>query len=238
MKISIVGLGWYGYPLALELKKLGHSVFGTSRSEEKLLNFKHQGIDAEILNYPDVPGDNILQSDILILNIPPFKEELQWFKNWNWNKNTKIIFISSTSVFTTPESKNAQILSEQEEWVKSNFTSWVVIRFAGLMGNGRHPGKSLSGKMNLSGRLSPVNLIHLTDTIGFTITVIEKNIYNEVFNLASDEHPGREEFYTDYCLKNALPLPVFDPSDSEVKHIVPNEEVKKIYTFKSSIYSW
>lgn len=221
-KCSILGLGWYGRPLAVFLQKKGLKISGSTRDTYKAQQLQENQINAIALNYPEQPPEELLNVDILILNIPPFEEQLDWFKSWKWNKNTWIIFISSTSVYPRPESKNAELLFKQEEWVKTNFSDWTIIRFGGLIGPDRHPGNHLSGKKNLSGRLWPVNLIHLEDTINFTNHVIDKNLKHTSFNLVSDEHPTREEYYTEYCLRKNLPLPEFNQEDISEGKIVPS----------------
>lgn len=226
MRISIVGLGWFGSPLADELKHLGHTIEGSTTSPEKINDFKIKGVHAFILKHPDIPAK--IDADILILNIPPFEEELDWFKSWDISEKTWIIFISSTSV----ESKTNHILTTQEEWVRS-FPHWTILRFGGLFGNERHPGKYLSGKKNLPGRLWPVNMLHLNDAVGFTKKIIELKIESKIFTVISSDHPTREEFYTAYCRDKNLPLPEFDQADTSTKLPLVNEEAAKIYSFRS-----
>lgn len=232
MKISIMGLGWYGAPLASELLKDGHAVLGSTRSEDKTKQFITQHIHASRFSYPDLPSKDLMDADIVILNIPPFEEELEWFKSFSWNPNTWIIFISSTSVYPAPESKSGILLKAQEDWAQSHFKHWTILRFGGLYGAQRHPGKYLRGRKNIAGRLNPVNLVHLDDCIGFTRTVIDKNLQNRLFNVVSDDHRTKEEFYSEFCRKEGLPLPEFDPNDKSSGKIVPNEELKKHYMLK------
>lgn len=232
MKISILGLGWYGAPLARELLNDGHEIFGSTRSEDKIKQFNSQNIHATQFSFPDLPSKELIDADIVILNIPPFDEELEWFKSFNWNPKTWIVFISSTSVYPAPESKSGQLLKAQEDWVQSHFEKWTILRFGGLYGAERHPGKYLSGRKNIAGRLNPVNLIHLDDCIGFSKTVIAEKLQNILFNVVSDDHRTKEEFYTEFCRSKALPLPEFDLNDTSSGKIVPNEELKKYYKLK------
>jgi len=235
MKISIIGLGWFGSALAQELKN-EHQVMGTTRSDEKVLAFSKQKILAEKLTNAESPSDQMLASEIILLNIPPFQDQLAWFKNWKWNHSAHIIFISSTSVYgknkgavdeTTPllpETENAKVLIDEENWIKT-FPKYTIIRFAGLIGPDRNPAKSLSGKTNVPGGNLPVNLIHLDDCIGFTKMVIEKSLISETFNLASPEHPLRRDYY-----RSAT----FIDSEESGK-IVLNLKVAKIYQMKRSL---
>jgi nucleoside-diphosphate-sugar epimerase len=224
MKISIIGLGWFGSPLAYQLQKLGHTIEGSTTNASKIPLLIEKKIQAFQLKYPDIP--QFIQADILILNIPPFPEQLEWFKSWKISSNTWIIFISSTSV----ESQRHEALLAQEEWVRS-FPHWTILRFGGLFGNSRHPGKYLSGKKELPGRLWRVNMLHLYDAIGFTKTIIDLKIQSKTFTVISDDHPTREEFYSAFCKANNLPLPEFDQNDQSVKPALANEEARKIYSF-------
>ena len=244
MKISIIGLGWFGEALAEELKTQ-HEIFGTTRSEEKILTFSKQHIQAEKLTAVDLPSEELLSADVIILNIPPFAGQLEWFKKWPWNKKAHLVFISSTSVYGTntgevdettiplPETENGKILLEEEEWVKS-FPRYTIIRFGGLIGANRHPGKFLSGRLNLSGGNLPVNLVHLQDCIGFTKLVIDKKLFGETYNLAHPEHPSRKDYYSNYCLKHNLPLPEFSDLIENGK-IISSTKVMLHYQFSTSI---
>ncbi len=230
MKISIIGLGRFGEALGAVLKNDGHEINGTTRSEEKLFRLQERHFQPSILRYPNPPSFT-LESDVIILNIPPFADQLEWFKTWDWSRNSKVIFISSTSTYPTPNSPSAEILQNEEEWIKSNFPIYCILRFGGLYSDSFHPGKYLSGKQNLPGRLWPVNLVHLKDAVGFTKMVIDKNLYGKTFHVICHEHPTREEYYSKYCQTHGLPLPHFDPSDLSKKTPVPSEEASKIYTF-------
>jgi len=75
-KISILGCGWLGLPLAKALLKEGFSVKGSTTSEAKLSELKTLGIDPFViaLGSKSITGDieNFINgSKILIINIPP-----------------------------------------------------------------------------------------------------------------------------------------------------------------------
>ena len=226
MKVSVIGLGWYGEPLAGELKKRGHEVRGTTTREEKKAALELRGISAAVLGHPALPPADLLGSDVIVLNIPPFTGQLEWLKLWPW-RGAKLVFVSSTSVLagTSP------ILQEEERWVRENFDRAAILRFGGLLGGGRHPGKFLSGRENVPHRLWPVNLLHLEDAVGFTLTVLEKNL-SGTFDVVCDEHRSREEFYTEFARRRNLPPPLFDQSDSSTRAAIPNNAVKAHYTFR------
>jgi len=193
MKISIIGLGRFGEALGEVLKMDGHLINGTTRTENKIDHLKLKGLNPSLLTYPHPPLF-VMDSEIIILNIPPFDQQLDWFKSWNWIKDTKLIFISSTSVYPNPNSSSAEILKIEEEWVKSTFSKYCILRFGGLYSESFHPGRHLSGKQNLPGRLWPVNLVHLQDAVGFTKVVIDQALFSRTIHVVCNEHPTSEKY--------------------------------------------
>ena len=75
-KVSILGLGWLGLPLAHELMLLGFDVNGSTTNELKRVKIQEEGLQSYFVKLTEggVQGkiqDLFLDTDILILNIPP-----------------------------------------------------------------------------------------------------------------------------------------------------------------------
>ncbi|KAF2080501.1 SDR family oxidoreductase [Flavobacterium sharifuzzamanii] len=117
-KISILGCGWLGFPLAKALLKKGISVNGSTTSENKLPILKEAGINPFLVTVEseDVSEnitDFLAESEILIIDIPPKlrtvdpssekKAFVEKIKNLIpfIEKSTikKVLFVSSTSVY-------------------------------------------------------------------------------------------------------------------------------------------
>ncbi len=114
-KISILGCGWLGLPLAKSLIEKGFSIKGSTTSEEKLQVLQNAGIQPFLISikFDKVVGDvvNFLnESDILIIDIPPdlrsgntesfiekMKQSIPFLEK---SSIKKIIFVSSTSVYS------------------------------------------------------------------------------------------------------------------------------------------
>ena len=75
-QISILGCGWLGLPLAKRLIEEGHSVNGSTTSENKLSIFKDLGINPYLVtleseSISETITDFLAKSEILIIDIPP-----------------------------------------------------------------------------------------------------------------------------------------------------------------------
>ncbi|WP_332911656.1 hypothetical protein [Algoriphagus boritolerans] len=133
-----------------------------------------------------------------------------------------MIFVSSTGIY--PEAPSEKLYSEEfpltlentgnkillraEQLVgKERSFDLTIVRFGGLMGADRIPGKYFSGKENVAGH-TRVNFIHQNDAVGILAWVIEKGLWNQTFNGVVPVHPLRREIYE----KNALELGIAPPS--------------------------
>lgn len=235
MTISILGCGWYGLPLAKALVKNKHKVKGSTTSIDKLAKLEDVGIEpflmdlsADASTFPDL----FFTTDLLIIAIPPksrsaegaeYVPKLQKVvERIRRHQIKSVILISSTGIYADknlvvnedtlpePDSTAGKILFEAEELFRgqSDFQT-TVIRFAGLVGPDRHPGRFFAGKQNVANGLAPVNLIHLDDCIGITQNIINNNAYGYTFNAVAPHHPTRADFYTQAAEKAGLPLPNF-----------------------------
>jgi nucleoside-diphosphate-sugar epimerase len=257
--ISILGCGWLGFPLAVELIKQKYIVKGSTTTKEKLSLFKATGIEPFYINISDkvhaANASNFFQSQVLVITLP-FRKDLPHPKVYKDQVDSIIeyvetsqidfvIFTSSTSIypkdlkeakedtFFIPDNERSKQLFDIEQSLlkNKNFKS-TIIRFAGLYGASRQVGRFLSSKGPLSGAREPVNLIHLDDCVQILMAIIEKDIRGEIFNAVSDEHPTREELYTRAAKKQGWPLPVFNSEDRGQEKIVSNEKLKAFLNYR------
>jgi len=260
-KVSVLGCGWLGFPLAKKLIELGYSVNGSTTKIEKFNDLKKAGITPFIVNLRPAENDiqEFIDTDILIINIPPRNkngDDLFHFKQVNFIKNEvlkkkglKVIFISSTSVY--PELKREVIeddasynstsragislLEIEDLFMHHENINCTVIRFSGLIGPKRHPGRFFSNEKIYNGGEMPVNLIHQEDCIGIISTVIAKNIWNERFNASCPDHPTKSNFYSMAARSINLTPPQFNNNEMGFKIINSDKLIQKTgYQFKFS----
>ena len=245
-KISVIGCGWLGKPLAVSLIKQGHQVYGTSRKAENIKELKALGIDAHRFELgEDGLQAELLNADVAIVAIPS-KAIDDFEKLFNALKSSsikKIIFISSTSVYKpmlTPITEESVLLDNHplvaiENMVKEYFSYSTIIRFSGLIGPGRHPGKFFMDK-EIPSPEHVVNMIHLDDCILSITEIIKQQKWGLVYNASADNHPTRREFYTK--AKQALnqPEPIFSSENSKAYKLIDGQKIKTEldFTFKYS----
>ncbi|MCG8698874.1 MAG: NAD(P)-binding domain-containing protein [Bacteroidales bacterium] len=222
-KIIIIGCGWLGKPLAVELFKEGHHVTGTTTHSEKLDELSQQGVEAHLLNLLDSNVEEQLNAistayDYIFINIPPtqlikkgidYAAEIEKIvKRLHQNTTRGVIFVSSTSVYpntgnevveTTvgePSKPSGGVLLDTENRLMEwNKSKVVVLRIAGLIGYDRLPSSFLRRMNKVKDLDAPLNLIHRDDCIGIIKRIVKDDIFGEIFNLVCDYHPTRREFY-------------------------------------------
>ena len=218
--ISILGCGWLGLPLGIELNKKNYSLKGSTTSENKMEILESNGIAPYIidLNKSELKITNFLSSEVLVIAIP--SKNVNGFKNLllqiEKSNIKKVIFISSTSVYhnsndvVTEESEIKKTpLSKIESLFKSN-TSFkaTIIRFSGLIGYDRKPGKFFKNGKIIQNPEGFVNLIHRDDCLQIIENIIEMNIWDETLNASADSHPSRRNFYIKEFAKEERSSPI------------------------------
>ena len=259
-KISILGCGWLGFPLAIHLANKGYVVKGSTRSPQKLAAFH----DYKILPFfievnKRIKGNNIplfFQSDILFINIPPGRKRKDVARSHPLQIAAilehahkygirKILFISSTSVYGNvnrivteaddlkPETSSAQALAKVEELLMEQTAIEVtILRMGGLVGLKRPAGRFLAGKTDIRNGLAPVNMVHQEDCISIITSIIEQEKWGTIYNVCSDEHPSKKDFYTHQALKQGFELPMFLEEDTFDYKEVSNYKVKKELNYR------
>lgn len=264
MKISILGCGWLGFPLAKSLVEKGFSVNGSTTSENKLSVLSTAGIHPYLISVTEneIVGDFnafLENSEILIIDIPPklrgglSESFVSKIKNLipfiEKSVLKKVIFVSSTSVYADsnseitentqpqPETESGKQLLEAERLLLSNSNfQTTVVRFGGLIGEDRHPIYFLAGRKNIENPDAPINFIHQKDCIGIIEAIISKGIYAEIFNAVTPFHPTRKDYYTQKAMELKLPLPEFETSKPSVGKLILCEKIESFlgYQFKEN----
>ncbi|MCK8043960.1 SDR family oxidoreductase [Shewanella sp. 1CM18E] len=234
--VGIVGCGWFGLPLAQFLQERGTKVYGSKRSQsaaEELNVFGINGFQLDLDDDEHLASNhqtitNALNVDCLVVNIPPgltkapnaYLQRLAKLKQLTAGLDyKKLIFVSTTGVYPAIDGvlteKDAQAHSPvsekllQAEQVFSDKPNMCVVRFAGLVGPQRHPGRFLAAKKDLAGGTSAVNIVHLNDCIAAVSQLIFESSGSGIYNVCAPEHPTRQAFYVKAANMLGLTAPEF-----------------------------
>jgi len=246
LHVGIIGCGWLGSALAKELQRNNNHVIVTTTTMTKQPKLTQLGLQNELLTLPDdkakLSAFNIFKQHQLVICIPPQLKHGQ--KNYidkikllvsaaNQGSVKRLILISTTAVYRglTGKVNENSILNLGDEKVQAlvlaeqalnNFKGEsAIIRFAGLVGEDRHPGNFLARKTQLINGDAPVNIIHQHDAVGIIMSLlININTATShfsrqkttIFNGVSCTHPSRKSFYQQAAKSLQLTQPQFDDS--------------------------
>lgn len=239
--------------MAQALIERGWRVRGSTTRAEKLLNLLRCGIEPYQLRLtPELSGrglEDFFASEVVFLNFPPGRrrKDVESFlahavasliSAMRSGQVRRVVFASSTSVYGSgcvaesdaelgsPRTASGRALLKAEHSLQQEraFTT-TVLRYGGLYGYERHPGRFLLGR-TVRGGTRAVNLVHRDDAVNVTVRVIERGIQDEVFNVCADRHPTRREFYTRAAQWLDVAPPEFTSADNTPDKIVLNDKVR------------
>lgn len=250
--VSILGCGWLGTALSDRLVGPGVLVKGSTTSPLKAPGLTEMKIQPYVFDLNNEDEDNygdFFSCDALVMLVPPSRavrisySELvrRAVRQAEKGSCAKIIFASSTSVYpeidgtvTEVDADTSNPLYNAEQVVLSSVIPAAILRFAGLIGPGRHPGKFLTGKKNVSKPSAPVNLVHQDDAVRSILAAIETNLTGEIFNICADQHPSRFEYYTAACIHLGVTLPEFTGDSIATSKTVDNSKAREMLGIRFS----
>ena len=245
MKISILGCGWLGLPLAKKLIEKGYNVKGSTTSENKLEVLQSNKIKPFliVLSEEKISGnisEFLTDSEVLIIDIPPklrgdnAENFVQKISNLipHIEKSViqKLIFISSTSVYgdsglipkiteesiVNPDTESGKQLVQAENLFRKNFHfQTTIIRFGGLIGEDRNPTKFIAGKTNIANPKAPINFIHQEDCIGIISEIVCHTELVEVWNETFNAVAPNHPTRKNYYTQKAIELNLPKPEFNE-----------------------
>ena len=263
MVVSILGCGWYGKALALALIKDHFSVKGSVTSEDKFQILQQEGIRPYLLKLgnEDLPmPQDFFNCDILVISIPPrtrsgegdsYLAKLSAVINSIlMNGVKKVIYISSTGVYSEqnktvteldeplPDNASGHILLDAEKlFSKQTEFKTTIIRFGGLVGPGRHPGRFFAGKTAIPNGKAPVNMIYQSDAVGITEAIITQDLFGYTVNACAPDHPEKGTFYPMMASLGGYPIPQFIDELQNWK-LVESVYLKTLLNYKFQVPEW
>lgn len=234
--VSILGCGWYGLALAKRLVSAGYTVKGSTTTEEKLETLSALSIQPYLLQFEEgsaASDPDFFSTDILVICIPPKRSSAEQSSflikikkivaQAEAQQLRQLIFISSTAVYgdtnsviteattAAPDTDSGKAMLETERFLQSSSSiTSTILRFAGLIGPGRNPGRFFAGKQGIPNGQAPINLVHQEDCVEFTLAILEQAAFGDTYNVCSPDHPSKQVFYVKAAQQSQLPLPGFN----------------------------
>jgi len=188
--------------------------------------------------------DAFLQSDTLIVNIT--SKDIDGFERLVQKIEASgiqaVLFVSSTSVYPDNCKVVTEAMGEESPdhplvvienlfWQSAQFRT-TIVRFAGLIGGSRHPGRFFRGGKMVKNPEANVNLIHRDDCINILDRIVANDLWGETFNACADSHPSKREFYTQAAKMAGAPIPDFEHSDDRAFKIIDNRKLKRVLGYE------
>jgi nucleoside-diphosphate-sugar epimerase len=188
--------------------------------------------------------DAFLQSDTLIVNITC--KDIDGFERLvrkiEGSEIESVLFVSSTSVYPVSgkvvseavgeESPDHPLVIIENLFRQSEQFRTTIVRFAGLIGGSRHPGRFFRGGKTVKNPDANVNLIHRDDCINILDRIVTNDIWDETFNACADSHPSKREFYSHAARMMGAPLPDFEDSAVRSFKIIDNRKLKRVLGYE------
>jgi len=239
MRVLIVGCGYVGLPLGVELVRQGHEVFGLRRTrlaEAALTTAGIKPVSADITSLEELKK---LPSgyDWVVNTVSSTKggaEEyrqvyLQGMRNlvaWlSLTPPARFVYTSSTSVYgqtdgsqvdetscTEPATETSRVLLEAEQVLAIQNFPATILRVAGIYGPGRGYWlqQFLRGEAKIAGHGERIlNMIHRDDAAGAIIAALERGRSGEICNAVDDEPVAQIDLFRWLSERTGRAMPPF-----------------------------
>ncbi len=244
--LSILGSGWLGKPLIKHFVDLGWQVNASCRHRQRRDELAALGATPCVvdIDVQRMEGDAFLKADLMIVNIPSKNiGGFAWLLDQlAWSSIERIVFVSSTSVYPdepramseadTDDGQPTPLRQIEQRFIECPRCSTTVVRFAGLVGPNRHPGRFFAHGRPVPNPDAPVNMIHLEDCVAIIHEIVQQHCWGEIFNACADTHPSKREFYGKYTLEYGGALPTFGDADLSAGKVICNRKLKHVLGYE------
>lgn len=242
-KVSILGCGWVGKALALELENT-YTIMASVQSQSSFdaLKVKRRVILNQKNNFN---SPSFYKTNTLIIAIPPrgaYLENLITIIS-HIQEPTQLILLSSTSVYTQTEGviteedtqniTTPSLMLQAEEELQALYPSLLILRLGGLMGYNRIAGKYTDGKTLVHNAY--VNYVHRDDVVAVIKKCIEKDIRATTYNVVAPIGATKKEIYDYNSKRYGFKKTNFKSNDIKGKQVSSKKLQKELnYTFLCS----
>ncbi|MBA2368770.1 MAG: NAD-dependent epimerase/dehydratase family protein [Candidatus Protochlamydia sp.] len=257
MKLIVMGAGYAGMAVLNYFQKLSHEIYVTTTRSECVMDLKPYSKEVLLLNEEYDGFQKLIDKcDGIIVMVAP--KNPQNYEEVYLNTAKKItssikgraapfyiLYTSSTSVCEgikeewadedsqlDPTSENAKILLRSERLYLDSGAFTCVLRLGGIYGPGRDlpdRARRFSGKELAGTGEEPTNHIHLHDIVSAISFCLDHRLTG-LYHLVNDDHPTRQELYSNFCQQMDIPRPVWNPHLVSLKgsgYKISNTKIKE-----------
>lgn len=266
LQVSILGCGWSGLPIARSFVQQGMQVQGSTTTPEKAEDLRAAGVTPLVWEVSDewewtAEHRSFFDVDLLVVTLPPPKKAgcdgyaravHRTIADAAQEAGTRhLILFSSTSVYPDvpaayTEEDAQRLISRhtgiamkdiEDVYLEAELPRLTILRFGGLFGPGRQPGKFVlrTGEVRDPGQV--VNMTHLDDIIGAVHFVSKQEAAKEIYNVVSPDHPLRGDFYRESLkqlgAEDRVRIPRFHAEEKKLRKVLSDRILSHGYVFKS-----
>lgn len=250
-KVLILGCGWVGEDLAVQLLKDGYQVWATTTQEDKAKRLLALGIQAVVVNFDQKVSSEVFPKtfDYVLTSVPAssrldvaqskvrFDHILSFLKDICYIKN---IYLSSTGVYPDQDAVFTEEYSDDlnerlyaAEKIMLQAPNTIVYRLGGLFGKNRIFAKYFENRVCTTGD-QLANFVHVDDVVQLIQQGFEQHLESNIYNIVAPEHPVKKDVIIASAAKYGFQLPsAFIPENSFQKLVDGSKVMEKLnYTFK------
>lgn len=249
-RISVLGGGWLGLPLAQYLQAQGYEVAVSRTTAAGVAEVSQLGLPAfelALTAETALPASGFWHAPTLLITMPPQRgksegEQLAQFTQLIERARAsgvqQVLYTSSTSVYAddeqlateesvpAPTKPGGIIVHQLEQLLQQEATfRTTVLRFGGLIGYDRLPDSAAIQRRSRAAD-TPMNVIHRDDCVRIIHEIVRQQAWGEVFNACADAHPTRRDYYAVASRARGFALPDLGPVQAQPYKVVSSEKLK------------
>jgi nucleoside-diphosphate-sugar epimerase len=258
-RISVLGGGWLGLPLAQYLAAQGYAVQVSRTTAVGVQQVRELGLGAQEVNLsaeaPLADGP-FWQVPTMLIAVPPQASQPAATQVAQYQRLAErlrasgvehVLYVSSTSVYgetnaevtettpLTPQKPGGQVVQALEQVLQQEAAlQTTVLRFGGLIGYDRLPTDAAAIQRRSRAADTPMNVIHRDDCVRIIYEIVRQKAWGEAFNACADEHPTRREYYTAAAAARGFDLPDMGPVQNLPYKVVSSEKLKTTLNYQFS----
>jgi nucleoside-diphosphate-sugar epimerase len=258
-RISVLGGGWVGLPLAQHLQAQGYDVAVSRTTAAGALELSGLGLNAfelALTAETALLDSPFWQAPTLLVTVPPQRgkseaEQLAQFgrliERARASGVRQVLYVSSTSVYADDEplateatppapTKPGGAIVYQLEQLLQRETAFrtTVLRFGGLIGYDRLPDSGAAILRRNRAADTLLNVIHRDDCVRIIHEIVLQGAWGEVFNACADAHPTRRAYYAAAAQARGFALPDLGPVQAQSYKVVSSEKLKAALHYQFS----